>query len=66
MSPTNREHPIKSLISKGEGVDLDFKQEIQNPRKIAKSMVSFANTQGGILLIGVRDNGSIEIGRAHV
>lgn len=59
MSPTNREHPIKSLISKGEGVDLDFKQEIQNPRKIAKSMVSFANTQGGILLIGVRDNGSI-------
>jgi predicted HTH transcriptional regulator len=59
MSPINKEHPIKLLISKGEGVDLDFKQEIQNPRKIAKSMVSFANTQGGILLIGVRDNGSI-------
>jgi predicted HTH transcriptional regulator len=59
MSPTNKEHPIKILISKGEGVDLDFKQEIQNPQKIAKSMVSFANSQGGVLLIGVRDNGSI-------
>ncbi len=52
-------HPIKNLIAKGEGLTLDFKQTIQNPRKIAKSMVSFANTKGGILLIGVRDNGSI-------
>ena len=50
---------IKQLISQGEGVRLDFKQVIQNPRKIAKAMVSFANTDGGILLIGVRDNGSI-------
>jgi predicted HTH transcriptional regulator len=53
------EHPIKSLISQGEGLQLDFKQVIQNPRKIAKSMVSFANTEGGILLIGVRDNGTL-------
>lgn len=52
-------HPIKQLIDAGEGLTLDFKQQIQNPRKIAKSMVSFANTEGGILLIGVRDNGSI-------
>lgn len=52
-------NPIKSLIEKGEGVSLDFKQVINDPRKIAKSMVSFANTIGGTLLIGVRDNGSI-------
>ncbi len=52
-------HDLKQLIAQGEGLRLDFKQVIQNPRKIAKSMVSFANTQGGILLIGVRDNGSI-------
>ncbi len=52
-------NPIKSLIEKGEGVSLDFKQVINDPRKIAKSMVSFANTIGGILLVGVRDNGSI-------
>lgn len=50
---------IKKLIEQGEGVSLDFKQVVQNPHKIAKSMVSFANTHGGILLIGVRDNGSI-------
>jgi predicted HTH transcriptional regulator len=52
-------NPIKSLIEKGEGVTLDFKQVINDPRKIAKSMVSFANTIGGTLLIGIRDNGSI-------
>ena len=50
---------IRKLIEQGEGVNLDFKQIVQNPSKIAKSMVSFANTHGGILLIGVRDNGSI-------
>jgi len=50
---------IRKLIEQGEGVNLDFKQLVQNPSKIAKSMVSFANTHGGILLIGVRDNGSI-------
>ena len=50
---------IRKLIEQGEGVNLDFKQLVQNPSKIAKSMVSFANTHGGILLIGVRDNGTI-------
>lgn len=53
------QHPIREQIALGEGLQLDFKQTIQNPRKIAKSMVSFANTTGGDLLIGVRDNGSI-------
>ena len=52
-------HPIRKLIAAGEGTTLDFKQLIQSPYKIAKSMVSFANTQGGTLLIGVRDNGTI-------
>lgn len=52
-------NPIKSLIEKGEGVTLDFKQVINDSRKIAKSMVSFANAIGGTLLIGIRDNGSI-------
>lgn len=50
---------IKKLIENGENVHLDFKQVIQNPNKIAKSIVSFANTSGGTLLVGVRDNGSI-------
>jgi predicted HTH transcriptional regulator len=50
---------LKRLIAQGEGEQLDFKKTIQDSRKIAKSMVAFANTRGGKLLIGIRDNGSI-------
>ncbi len=50
---------IKSLINKGESQQLDFKFAINDSRKIARSIVAFANTDGGKLLIGVRDNGSI-------
>jgi len=46
-------------IQQGEGQQLDFKKTISSAQKIAKSLVAFANTDGGRLLIGVRDNGSI-------
>jgi len=47
------------LIDQGESQVLDFKYCISDSRKIAKTLAAFANTDGGILLIGVRDNGSI-------
>lgn len=50
---------IKSLIFNGEGVTLDFKKTITSCEKIARTMVSFANNQGGQLLIGVADDGRI-------
>ncbi len=50
---------LKKLISQGEHQQLDFKFAITDSRKIARSMVAFANTQGGTLLIGVKDNGKI-------
>jgi len=49
---------LKELISKGEGECLDFKQTITSAQKIAKSLCAFANTKGGILLVGIKDNGS--------
>jgi hypothetical protein len=50
---------IRELIRQGEHQQLDFKFEISDYGKIAKSLVAFANTEGGKLLIGVKDNGSI-------
>jgi predicted HTH transcriptional regulator len=38
---------------------MDFKFGITDSRKIARTLVAFANTDGGRLLIGVKDNGSI-------
>lgn len=50
---------VKKLIAEGEHQQLDFKFEISDSRKIAKTLVAFANTDGGTLLIGVKDNGNI-------
>ncbi len=50
---------IQDKISEGEGLHLDFKHSVNDAKKIARSLVAFANTEGGSLLIGVRDNGSI-------
>ena len=50
---------IRELIAEGEHQQLDFKFEISDSRKIARSLVAFANTDGGRLLVGVKDNGAI-------
>ncbi|MFK7784742.1 MAG: helix-turn-helix domain-containing protein [Crocinitomicaceae bacterium] len=50
---------MRRRISEGEGVQLDFKFRIDDQRKIARTLAAFANSQGGSLLIGVKDNGKI-------
>ena len=50
---------IKKLISEGEHSQQDFKFRIEDQRKIARTLVAFANSDGGRLLIGVKDNGKI-------
>jgi len=52
-------HHIQNLIAEGEHQQLDFKFEISDARRIARTLVAFANTDGGRLLIGVKDNGVI-------
>ncbi|MFB6318264.1 helix-turn-helix domain-containing protein [Saccharicrinis sp. FJH54] len=56
MPYTNK---ILQYITEGEHVEQDFKFEISDSRKIARSLAAFANTQGGRLLVGVKDNGNI-------
>jgi predicted HTH transcriptional regulator len=50
---------LQKLIDEGEHQKQDFKFCINDSKKIAKSLVAFANTDGGRLLIGVKDNGKI-------
>jgi predicted HTH transcriptional regulator len=52
-------HHIHKLIAEGEHRQLDFKFEIADANKIARSLVAFANTGGGRLLVGVKDNGAL-------
>ena len=48
---------LQRLISEGEHQQQDFKYKVQDAVKLAKSVSAFANTDGGRLLIGVRDDG---------
>lgn len=50
---------VNNLISQGENKHLDFKFEISDAKKIARTFSAFANTEGGKLLVGVKDNGTI-------
>jgi predicted HTH transcriptional regulator len=50
---------LKKLILQGEHQKQDFKFQVNDSRKIARSISAFANTDGGKLLIGVKDNGVV-------
>lgn len=50
---------LLGLISEGEHSQQDFKYKVQDAAKLARSVSAFANTDGGRLLIGVRDDGNI-------
>ena len=50
---------ILRMIEEGEHQHQDFKLRVDDPHKIAKTLSAFANTEGGRLLIGVRDSGEV-------
>lgn len=50
---------LLSLIREGEHQQQDFKYRVADACKLAKSVSAFANTDGGRLLIGVRDDGNL-------
>lgn len=50
---------LLTLIEKGEGQKLEFKQRFSSFNKIAKEFIAFANTNGGIVFFGINDDGSI-------
>ena len=65
-----RQRVVTELIASGEGPKIEFKaafrwddrQERENPelqRATTKTIAAFLNSDGGHLLIGVQDNGTI-------
>lgn len=55
MNP-NSSLPFSDRLALGETEFQDFKETISSERKIAKTMGSLANTKGGTIWVGVRDN----------
>jgi predicted HTH transcriptional regulator len=50
---------LHEYIKEGEHESQDFKFRIDDQKKIARTLSAFANTVGGRLLIGVKDNGKV-------
>jgi ATP-dependent DNA helicase RecG len=46
---------IIKLLQRQEGKTLEFKRDLSSSNKVLRTVVAFANTAGGILLIGVED-----------
>ena len=51
---------LRQFVRKGEGAQLEFKLKNNHPEKILRELVAFANTNGGILLLGVSDDKEIK------
>ncbi|MCC5928831.1 MAG: ATP-binding protein [Cyclobacteriaceae bacterium] len=56
---------LRELVSMGEGQLVEFKRKAAFPEKIVREIIAFANSQGGSLIVGVDDDGSIP-GVKHV
>lgn len=50
---------LKKLVSRGESGTLEFKRKATYPEKIVREMIAFANTKGGVLLLGIGDDKTI-------
>ncbi len=47
---------LKNIITKSDGKTLEFKRDSASPTLLMKTLVAFANTAGGRLIIGVGDD----------
>jgi predicted HTH transcriptional regulator len=47
---------LQKIVSQGESLTLEFKRKAAFPEKIVREMVAFANTKGGLLLVGIGDD----------
>ncbi|MFM8443145.1 MAG: RNA-binding domain-containing protein [Methylococcus sp.] len=49
---------LKSHLARGEDSRRQFKQDVTNADALAAEMAAFANSEGGMILLGVADDGS--------
>ena len=50
-------HPLSNLIALGEGFTTEFKRTVTS--NLGREICAFANATGGIILVGVNDDGKI-------
>ena len=50
---------LKAQVALGEDSRRQFKQEMTNADSLAAEMAAFSNAEGGVIYLGVADNGSL-------
>ena len=50
---------LERLIRQGETEEVEFKPSVPTLQVIARSLTAFANTNGGVMILGVREPGEI-------
>lgn len=53
-------YSLKEMIVMGETKHVEFKAKLDNPEPFVSSIISFANSEGGRIFVGVNDHGKIE------
>ena len=51
---------LLEMIPNGENSEVEFKRDTLQSHELAKELVAFSNFQGGMVLLGVNEDGSIE------
>ena len=46
---------LVELLRRPEGKTLEFKRDLSSPEGVLRTIVAFANTAGGVVLVGVED-----------
>lgn len=52
-------HELLARIEEGEGLTTEFKRRVSTAGKIAREMIAFANTRGGVMLFGIDDDKTV-------
>jgi ATP-dependent DNA helicase RecG len=50
---------IENLLKQPENKTLEFKLDLSSIKPIIKTIIAFANTAGGTIIIGVEDGGKV-------
>jgi len=53
------EDEVLKLIAEGENSKVEFKRKFTTYEKIARELIAFVNSKGGMIMIGVDDNGEV-------
>jgi predicted HTH transcriptional regulator len=54
------EQALEEILAKGEGINVEFKEAKENlPKTLFESICAFLNTEGGKILLGVGDDGTV-------